>query len=438
MERFIIIAINHIAEWLLGYRLFSEVYSGGYRKQRLFIMMGMANMLLLISFSDNVAVNMIINYVVLTAAVIVSTRKSLINVTFYVFIYEFAIMVAENLSLFIIRTAGVEMSTEDMSYNQLFVYTVVDKLILVMLVEIVLTISRKAISEKREYGLPNYIIIAVSVISVMILLCILVIMTGGGIDLNKAGLLTVSTALILGLNIMIYILNAVIARENRKRNQVEMDNQREKDMDNYIQLLEQKISDERILIHDVKHHLSVIKEFLDRNENPEAQKYLENLTSDRVLHSGFKYTNNSILNLLLARYDSACRDKNIEFYIDAQNSNLGFLDYADITSLICNLMDNAIEAAEKTSEPLIQLRIDYIEKTRTAVITVNNSCRHAPKKNREGSFITTKEEGELHGTGQRSILKIVGKYSGSCDSYYDEELGEFVITIILKDRDIVS
>ncbi len=434
MARFFIIGVNHLIEWLLGYRLFSSIYRGGYKRIKLFLLMGVANLLLLISFSSSIALNILINYLILFTFVFLSVKGSFVSIAFNVFLYEFLIIVAENLSLTAGRTIGMLLATSAMTYDQLFVLTVIDKLILVILIEIILFVRKRVRTEEREYGLANYIIIAVSVISVAILLCILVIMTGSDVDKDSTRLLTLSTAFILGLNAMIYILNAVIAKDNRRRSQMEMDIQREKDMDNYIHLLEQKINDERILIHDFKHHLLVISECLDRNEITEASRYMEALSSDRTFHSGFRYTNNSILNLLLARYDSVCRNKGIEFYIDAQNGNVDFMNYADITSLICNLMDNAIEASEKTIEPLIQLRMEYSEKSKMVVICINNSCENEPKKDHNGRFISSKAEDGLHGTGQRSIMRIIHKYNGDYNSYFDNEMGEFVIDIRLMDR----
>ena len=433
MERFLIIGLNHIIEWLLGYRFISGVYTGGYKKIRLLLALGIANAILLISFSDNVAINIFVNFVILYSAVFVSTQKRAISIGFNVFLFEFMIIVAEEISLFIGRKAGMQLATGDMTYQQLFVLTVIDKLLLVALVELLLFILKRVKKEERKYGLANYIIILVSVFSVLILLCLLVIMTGENTDSGSIRLLTISTILILGMNVMIYILNAVIARENRIKSQMAIDLQREKDMDNYIKLLEQKISDERILIHDVKNHFAVIKDCIDKNQVIEAHRYLEELGNDRALHSGYKYTNNSVVNLILARYDSYCKEKGILFYIDSQNGNLDFLNYAEITSLICNLLDNAIESAEKTEKPLVQLKMDYNPDSRTSLISVNNSCDSKPKRKRNGEYVTTKSEGELHGTGQRSVKKIIEKYQGTYSSFYDDELREFIINISLRE-----
>ena len=434
VERFLIIGLNHVIEWLLGYRYISGVYTDGYRRSRLLLSMGAANILLLISFSDNVAVNILINYLIISVAVLISTGRGVISVIFNVFLFEFMIIAAESLSLFVIRNSGIDISTEDMTYAQLFASTVIDKLILVVLIETLLFLRRKEATDDRRYGPANYVIISASVISVLILLCLLVVMTEENIERDDANLLTVSAALIMGLNAMIYILNAVIARENRKQSQIEMDIQRGRDLDNYIKLLEQKTNDERILIHDVKHHLSVLKELIGKGETAEAGAYLESVTGGRDLHSGFKYTNNWVFNLILARYDRACKEKGIELYIDAQNSRLGFMDHADITSLFCNLMDNAMEAAGISEQPLVHLKVDHIDSKRLTLVSVNNSCVGEPKKEANGDLITSKSKGGLHGTGQRSIQKIIDRYNGSYSTRSDAEMGEFITNIILREN----
>ena len=235
--------------------------------------------------------------------------------------------------------------------------------------------------------------------------------------------------------ILVELVLFIIKKEKKGRRQAEEGFLEERDAADYIRLLERRIDDERILLHDVKNHLAVIGECIEKNRVVEADQYLKELGNDRAFHSVSRYTDNYVLNLILARYDSVCREKGVNLYIDAQSGRLEFLSYTEITSLICNLMDNAIEGAAKTEKPFVQLKVDYIAKYKTSLIAVVNSCGRAPGRGKNGEYITTKQGMGFHGTGQRSIKKIVDKYSGTCRSSYDEEMGEFSVNITLwEDR----
>ena len=110
------------------------------------------------------------------------------------------------------------------------------------------------------------------------------------------------------------------------------------------------------------------------------------------------------------------------------------MDHADITSLFCNLMDNAMEAAGISEQPLVHLKVDHIDSKRLTLVSVNNSCVGEPKKEANGDLITSKSKGGLHGTGQRSIQKIIDRYNGSYSTRYDAEMGEFITNIILREN----
>ena len=81
----------------------------------------------------------------------------------------------------------------------------------------------------------------------------------------------------------------------------------------------------------------------------------------------------------------------------------------DLNMLLSNLMDNALEAIEKTEERVLTIRIKYIK--RMLYISVYNSYDGNVKK--EGNrLLTTKAKKEEHGIGMTCIRSIVDKYQG--------------------------
>ena len=74
--------------------------------------------------------------------------------------------------------------------------------------------------------------------------------------------------------------------------------------------------------------------------------------------------------------------------------------------LLGNLLDNAIEACEKTKESFIDLKIKYVKNT--IFISISNS-KNSEKVNIES---TSKEDKENHGYGIYNIRNIVRQYGG--------------------------
>lgn len=247
-------------------------------------------------------------------------------------------------------------------------------------------------------------------------------------------LIIISSFCIMLINILIVCLFEYLQDKQSKIAQLELEVQREADSKQYSKLLEQQDISQKILVHDIKHHLQNIQQLQHAKEYEQAEQYIENILNEPSLRHSFKPTKNKLLNLILSQYILSCEKKHISLKIDAQNTDIDFLSDADITALFCNLLDNAIEASENIEEAIIECKITDKEDTAITVISLVNSCRIAPKKATNRFFLSSKEEPERHGIGMRSINRIVEKYSGIMENYYNENRKEFHTTIALTNK----
>lgn len=139
-----------------------------------------------------------------------------------------------------------------------------------------------------------------------------------------------------------------------------------------------------------------------------------------------------MLNAILSRYQRQCDNKHITFYADIRSRIMDFIADADLTSLFCNLLDNAVEAAENIPDSFIEISTCKREKAPFVVITVVNSSRKNPFAQPGGKLTTTKPNKHKHGLGIKSIQKIVLKYHGDIQMYYNQESLTFHTVITLK------
>lgn len=124
-----------------------------------------------------------------------------------------------------------------------------------------------------------------------------------------------------------------------------------------------------------------------------------------------------------------CTDSHITFHADIRSGTTDFIADNDLTSLFCNLLDNAIAAASNIPDSFIEINTSKHEKTPFFVITVINSCRKNPFlcKDRQ---LTVNKNG--HGFGLKSIRKAVNKYHGDLQMYCSDDMLAFHAAIALK------
>ena len=79
-----------------------------------------------------------------------------------------------------------------------------------------------------------------------------------------------------------------------------------------IERLARHDESQKILIHDIKHHLQAIDDLSDSQSCEKIHTYVQNLLRTSY-QDQVKVSDNHFLNLILSRYIQLCRDQNIAF-----------------------------------------------------------------------------------------------------------------------------
>ncbi len=192
----------------------------------------------------------------------------------------------------------------------------------------------------------------------------------------------------------------------------------------YYRVLDYQNEEMKTFVHDEKNHLSVIKSLAG---NPEVDEYIEKIYGDLKKYSSVGTSNNKMLDLIVNKYRVLCETENIEFDVNIKTSNLSFINDTDLTALMSNILDNALEAAKHSRGRTIDLSINF--SNGHDVLTCVNSCDKKPVSD-AGVLKTTKKDKKYHGLGTRSIKNISNKYGGDCVWEYDERKNEFAMYIM--------
>ncbi len=231
-----------------------------------------------------------------------------------------------------------------------------------------------------------------------------------------------SVCLLALLAANIYAVSAYARSEkvNRENLEIKLAKQRDEYDAEYYRMLEEQYERQRILIHDVKNHMQAINGLAAEGNSAEIRRYIAEWSGDGALKKQTRYCRNVILNIIVSETARECERSGVEFHCDIRDKSVDFISDTDISALFGNLLSNACEAAKGSKEKLVELDIRIRPEQKLTVVRVGNSCDEPPKKSENGLFLSRKQDGGNHGLGQKSIRRIVEKYGGSAETYYDE------------------
>lgn len=244
-------------------------------------------------------------------------------------------------------------------------------------------------------------------------------------------MITLSAALILFINILIWALYSYIQNKNSEFTELQLKLQRENDIAEYYKMLLNQNENQNILIHDIKNHLQSIAQLNQQGETDKIADYINKIIHSSNLQSSVSVCSNEFLNIILCRYIHICEEHRVSLLLDIRKDTVDFLTYNDLTGLFCNLLDNALESAKGQPDAFIELKVMTKRNTSFIVLTMENSCGKNPFTT-GNKLISMKKNSGRHGFGMKSIKRIVENYAGDLKVYYSDEDKTFHTIIILE------
>ena len=180
--------------------------------------------------------------------------------------------------------------------------------------------------------------------------------------------------------------------------------------------------------HDLKNHIliaeSVKEKDMDKEYLKSLEEYFEKYTSK--INSG-----NNILDILLEKKCEECRNKKIEFKLNVDFSKGDFINLVDLGTIFGNIIDNAIEACERTKDnKLKEIRLVVGEVKNFITVKISNPVDMIKKE--DGKLFSLKRNRREQGLGLICLQEVLDKYNGS----YSYELKDdfFNLTIIIPNK----
>lgn len=187
------------------------------------------------------------------------------------------------------------------------------------------------------------------------------------------------------------------------------------------------VEQSRKLRHNLKHHLLILQGFLDSGETDKAREYLAQYFEQTDNGSMSQICSNPVVNMLVSHYASIAKERGIVFLPRINIPDKLSVQNTDLSVLLGNLLENAIEAADGASGENCCICLNMRCAGKMLLIAIENGFDGFVKK--EGAhYHSTKQR--HRGLGIKSIMEIAQKYDGEAEFSHEER--KFHTSVILN------
>ena len=253
-------------------------------------------------------------------------------------------------------------------------------------------------------------------------------------------LLPVVSLLLLGIVVSSVILfRGVIQSKDEERKRLLLEN-RVADVQHQIEDLQDIYGDMRGLRHDLRGHIANLTAYIrnrSMGENKDLGAYLEGMEKTVARLDFADHTGNPMLDVILHQIRQQAKRKEIDFSVNFHYPKNASFDVYDVSIILNNALQNAIEACEKVKGAR-NIDLHSYEKGSLFFLEIENDY-NGQLVWKTGAELpeTTKAEKRVHGIGLDNIQRCARKYNGDVEiralSKGDRQV--FNLTVMLYHRE---
>lgn len=182
--------------------------------------------------------------------------------------------------------------------------------------------------------------------------------------------------------------------------------------------------------HDITKHTANAVALIENGKTEDAIILLKNTVEVSKIKPKYSInTGNSIVDAIISSKATLCESKGVLFTYRIEPLENIKIETVDLSSLLSNLLDNAIEAAQKTSNGYVKFEI-FKYKAYYGICVENSYIGESSILHSGMQLFSTKSDNTMHGYGTQIIKDIARKYSG--DSSWNASEDSFKVNVLLK------
>jgi sensor histidine kinase regulating citrate/malate metabolism len=179
--------------------------------------------------------------------------------------------------------------------------------------------------------------------------------------------------------------------------------------------------------HDIRHYNRVLAGFIQEKEYDKAAAYLKEFDSMLEQVTVVSFCDNQIVNELLTIYASRCQKMGFKLRVKAIVPARFPMEETDLTSLVANALENAVEAQEKIPAENRQIKFEITYNGKKLKLMSQNPAPQGTSFDENGLPISTRAI--KSGIGTKQIKSIAEKYSGAAS--FTQENGNFILKAVM-------
>lgn len=253
----------------------------------------------------------------------------------------------------------------------------------------------------------------------------------GVINATKSTLILIASIAMVASNVSIgmlapYLLNQISEAKNIDYSK-ELSNMEYK-------YYEMSVENDRKMVsirHDIANQIQTAYSLFEIGDNVRGMAIINQLKEQYLHVEKIVYCNNPVVNIIISNKRREAEEKNIDTQIRIKDDldNLPITDF-DLSTVICNLLDNAIRGCICSEQSSPRLIIEMLCKNQYLVIRILNSCKAAMNIEDTDKIKTTQSTSQNHGIGMTIVSGIAQKYRG--DFVVSARNGIFTATVVMS------
>lgn len=286
------------------------------------------------------------------------------------------------------------------------------------------------IRKKEEYNFKtNEWIIIVSAFFITLMIGLMLYAITANSTLNDLAFMSIAL-LLSALDIIVFVSMRKMHFSNLKDTENQMLSMQLKQQQNEIQQLDQQYKNLSTLQHDFNNKIDCIHSLILQGEYDKAISYSGNLlgTNSNFLFN-FIQSSSTVLNAVVNSKFGKAQKYEIRTSCRIVVSVPEDLEY-DLSVLLSNLLDNAIEACQK-NQIVSHIILSISEIAGYYSITVKNTIEQSVLKSNK-QLKTQKENKYKHGWGLKSVKDIAELHNGSVDIYEENDM--FIVNVLMAKK----
>ncbi len=369
----------------------------------------------------------------------ITSYEGLIGVIYSVYIFIFSLIflhgkvvtkifisILTNLCLVSVNTLVTSLISIVFKNDVELIYTekTVSRFLMIIIVQVLLLLIFSVllkIFKKKNVRLGKtewFFILVIFIISFLSITAIHITLQKNDLTEQYISILIAAELGLILINIICFFMMSILSNSHKAAEELSVLKQQDEIRKQYAENVKYRYDEIRRIRHDMKQSYTVLETLLSENRTSEAIDYIRSgrsaITKTEVLVDVGNDFVNSILNSKL----STAKQLGIEV-ICSSVKDISGVEAVDLCTLLGNLLDNAIEAAEQCPLEKSLIEVKITSSDNKLVIQVTNSIK-CSVLNENSELKSTKPNPLKHGFGVRSIRLIAKKYSGTV-KYFEED-----------------